>query len=126
MMRTLAKVETAKLSKTNHKTVYDEFMSMRIHDKPNKHLAMMIIESAIEDCDYEFLTDDYDEWKKYRLQRKKHQEVLNEVDLRTEFNFHKTYKELIMELAGLYVSTQDIPQSIKDERSMFENNCLKT
>jgi hypothetical protein len=59
------------------------------------------------------------------LQRKKHQEVLNEVDLRTEFNFHKTYKELIMELAGLYVSTQDIPQSIKDERSMFENNCLK-
>ena len=87
-----------------------------------KFLATSILASAIEDADIEFLENDYDEWKKLRLSYKKKSEILNEIDLKTEFKLKQNYKEILCDIAEIYINKDDVPIEILSEREKFEMN----
>ena len=105
-----------------HITPYDDLMETHVYAKVNKELAIAILQSALDDADYEFLTDDYFVWKKYRLQRKKKKEIISEYQLHKEFKNMKDYREFLFTLAECSIDTRNIPQNVSEERKMFENN----
>ena len=106
----------------NSKTTYEEFAYKRTVYCNLKYLATSILASAIEDADVEFLEDNYEEWKKLRLSYKKKGEILNEIDLKTEFELKQNYKETLFDIADIYISKNDIPMDIISEREKFEMN----
>lgn len=106
----------------NPKTTYEEFAYKKNSYCNLKFLATSILASAIEDADIEFLENDYDEWKKLRLSYKKKSEILNEIDLKTEFKLKQNYKEILCDIAEIYINKDDVPIEILSEREKFEMN----
>lgn len=106
----------------NSKTTYEEFAYQRATYNNLRYLATSILASAIEDADVEFLENDYDEWKKLRLTYKKKSEILNELDLKKEFELKQNYKDMLCDIAEIYIDKTDIPTSILSEREKFEMN----
>ncbi len=119
-------IKKMKLSDSKKTTTYDEFTKSRVAFKVSKELACAILASALDDADFEFFAEDYDEWKKYRLKRKKKSENLNELDLKKEFTYIKNYKEVIFEIAEVRVNSENIPEKAIEDRMMFEDNKITT
>ena len=114
-----------KLTTSKHITPYNDLAMETATYKNLKQLASAIILSAVEDCDIEFLTNDYDEWKKYRIKRKKKNEILNEIDYKIEFKRKQEYKDGLFDICDIYVNVSDIPSEIKSERELYESNTLE-
>lgn len=108
------------------KTVYEDFAIQKAIHGNLRHIATSILASAIEDADVEFLTDDYEEWKVWRLRRKKKAEFFTELELKNEFTFKQNYKETLFDICEKWLRVSDIPQEIMNQRKMFEENKFKT
>ena len=114
--------EKVQLSKSNHTTVYDEVMKKNVLGKVNKEFAVAILQSALDDADYEFLTDDYFEWKKYRLQRKRKNQNITEMELHREFKYIKEYRDVLFAIAETSVGVKNISPKVIEQRKLYENN----
>ena len=108
------------------KTVYEDLAIQKAMYGNLRHIATSILASAIEDADVEFLTDDYEEWKVWRLKRKKKSDFFTELELKNEFAFKQNYKETLFDICEKWVKVSDIPQEIMNQRKMFEKNKYKT
>ena len=104
---------------------YEELANMEIDRANMKNLASAILLSAIEDCDIQFLTDDYEEWKMYRTKKLRKNDVLVEFDYQREFKEKEKFKNCLFDICDLYIRVSDIPDKIRKEREMFERNKMK-
>ena len=114
------------MTTSKHITPYQDLAIQEANHDSLRQLACAIILSAIDAADIEFLTDDYDEWKKYRIKRMKKNECLNELDFQLEFKGKQTYKESLFDICEITTRVSDIPQDRIDERRMYETNQMKT
>ncbi len=110
---------------SKHITPYEDIAIENANFYNLKQLASAILLSAIEDADVEFLTDDYDEWKIYRIKRQRKSDVFNEIDYRNEFRIKQIYKESLFDICDICVTVNDIPKEIMEERKMYESNKIK-
>ena len=90
--------------------------------KAIKHLASSILLSALDDADVEFLTDDFDEYKKWRINRTKNKE--SDLVYKQDFMEKQNYKECLFEICGLRITTENIPTETLNKRNLFESNQL--
>lgn len=107
---------------SNSITPYQDLAKIQANNKSFKQLCCAIILSAIEDADIEFLTDDYDEWKKYRMKRLRKSDCLTEFDFKLEFQGKQDYKAMLFDACGIVARSSDIPSEIFEKRKMYENN----
>ena len=110
---------------SNWITPYRDLATTQANNKSLKQLCCAIILSAIEDADIEFLTDDYDEWKKYRTKRLRKSDCLTELDFKLEFQSKQDYKAILFDVCGIVARSSDIPSEIFEERKMYEKNKMK-
>lgn len=106
----------------NYKTHYDNIILNCTKYASLKFIATAIIASAIEDADMEFLEDDYERWRKIFLMYKPKNKRYFERELEYEFKYKQAYKNMLMDIAEITVTTNDVPQEILDERRLYENN----
>lgn len=110
--------------KTNYVTPYQELSVIQLNNENLKQLSCAIILSAIEDADVEFLTDDYNEWKEYRVKRVKKSDCLTELDFKLEFQSKQKYKNALFDICEIVAHTINIPSNILEERRMYESNTI--
>ena len=110
---------------TTGKTNYEQFAIDRAMYANLRYMATAILASAIEDADVEFLTDDFDEWKTWRLKRKKKSEFFNDLELKQEFKYKQNYKETLFDICEKWLYVSDIPKDILEQRKLFEGTKLK-
>lgn len=103
-------------------TPYQDLAIQQASNKSLRQLCCAIILSAIEDADVEFLTDDYEEWKKYRMKRLRKSDCLTEFDFKLEFQGKQEYKAMLFDICGITAHASDIPSEIFEERRMYETN----
>lgn len=104
---------------------YEEIAIRTEKLKNLKQIASAIIVSALDDADVEFLTDDFEEWKRLRIKRKSKNECLNSIDYKIEFKYKEDYKKMLFDICNTSVSVNDIPKENIEEREKFESNCME-
>jgi hypothetical protein len=112
-------------SKTPCISPYDEFSMRKLSYSNLKYISTAILASALEDADVEFLEENYEDWKKVRILRKKKDEFLSELDLKQEFRNKEEYKNSLFDMAEIHLHSSDIPIEILKERKMYGSNTLK-
>ena len=110
------------LSDSNIMTPYQGLAIQQTNNECIRQLCCAIILSAIEDADVEFLTDDYEEWKTYRIKRVRKSDCLTELDFKLEFQGKQDYKEMLFDICGIIAHVSDIPSEILEERKLYETN----
>ena len=111
-----------KNKKLKGSTVYEDFAIQKAMHRNLRYVATAILASAIEDADIEFLTDDYETWKTWRLKRKKKSEFFTELELKNEFKYKQKYKETLFDICDRWIGVDDIPKNILEQRKLFEEN----
>jgi hypothetical protein len=88
--------------------------------KTMRQLASSILLSALDDADVEFLTDDFHEYKEWRINRTK--KINSDLEYKRDFEDKQNYKECLFELCGMRVTTDNIPSDVLRTRILFEKN----
>ena len=104
---------------------YEGLLYNQLNFRNTKFMATAILASALEDADFEFLEDDYNLWKKLRKQRLYKNETMTELEYRQEFNYKQKYKESLLDIAEIRITTDDIPMSVIEEKDIYECNPLE-
>lgn len=113
------------MTTSKHITPYNDLALEKTTNDCFKQLCCAIILSAIEDADVEFLTDDYDEWKKNRIKRMRKTDYMTELDFKLEFKEKQNYKDMLFNECGVVINASDIPFEILNERKKYETNKMK-